>query len=63
MICCQCNRNLVMCICDDFDERIKQLESSPFLAIDFDKIRAQRFINQFDIEREKQKHHKQNENN
>lgn len=53
MICAECNRNLVMCICDDVDERIAALENSPYLAIDWDKIRAQRHLNKFNIEREK----------
>lgn len=54
MICAQCNRNLILCIYDGWEERIAKLESSPFLAMDWRRIRAERFLRRFDIQRDKE---------
>lgn len=52
MICVKCNKDLTRCICDDIDERIESLKDSPYLAIDWERIKAQRLLNKFDIQRD-----------
>lgn len=56
MYCSQCNRNLILCICPDaeWDARIAELEKSPYLAMDWGAIRAQRLLAKFEIERDRQ---------
>lgn len=53
MRCGKCDRDLTLCICEDIDERMKQLAGSPNLAIDWDLIRAERFLNKFQIQRDR----------
>lgn len=54
MICARCNRNLTRCICDDAEERIRNLGTSPYLLIDWQGILAVRHLNKFDIERDRE---------
>lgn len=53
MRCAICNRTMERCICPDADERLTSLRGSPYLAIDFDAIMAQRLLNRFDIARDR----------
>lgn len=55
MICATCGRRMVSCICDDADERILSLQNCPTLHIDVVAIMAQRYLNRFDIARDKAK--------
>lgn len=61
MICNTCGNHLTLCICDDIDERIKQLESSPFLSMDWEGLKAARFLNKFEIEKLKKESKKLHE--
>lgn len=53
MICTICDRPLARCICDDIDERIESLSKSPFLAIDWDALKAARHLAKFEIDRDR----------
>lgn len=61
MICNVCDNPLVMCICDDIDARITELSKSPHISVNWDALRAQRFLNKFAIERLKAEKAKNNE--
>jgi len=45
---------MVRCICLDADERIAELEKSPFLMMDWEGLRAVRELNKFDIQRDRE---------
>jgi hypothetical protein len=54
MFCAKCNRNLVVCICDDIDERLNNLRSSQFIDPDMiDRIKAERLLAKHEIEEAK----------
>jgi hypothetical protein len=51
MECAKCGNSMSLCICDDCDERIADLEKSPYLAMNWDALKAMRLLNKFEIER------------
>ena len=51
MTCGKCGHHMTLCICDDAEERIAELEKSPYLSMDWEGLRARRLLNKFDIER------------
>lgn len=56
MYCSKCDRELEWCICEDADSRIESLRKT--LLIDVDAIMANRFLNKFAIERQREEHKK-----
>lgn len=50
----KCDRKMSACICDDADERIAALENNPAFAIDWEAIKAERFLKRFEIQKERE---------
>lgn len=64
MICMKCQRHLVRCICvgdESAENRIAKLRQSPYLAMDWDGMLAQRLLNRFDIERDRENQNKEDQ--